>query len=230
MHQSLTDMLVTTGGDLSPVQDFMQDMKEDKNLLEHLEQRRERRRMGHENQCLGQRVEDLVRKSLESKGFTVDRTGTGSDFEISAESGDVANLELSLGDRNWLIEVKATQNQEVRMTDIQAKTAVEEGDGFLLCVVPVESGNPELESDAVRDTIRFVQGIGPRIDSLCEDLEALEDLRDDITTNGSSGIRLEVESGKARIRVANSVWENDGFRLKDLPERLAQPGNCSQTT
>ena len=230
LEDNITDILAATGGDLKPVQDFMQDMKEDKNLLEHLEQRRERRRMGYENQCLGQRVEDLVRKNLESKGFTVDRTGTGSDFEISAESGDVANLELSLGNRNWLIEVKATQNQEVRMTDIQAKTAVEEGDGFLLCVVPVESGNPELESDAVQDTIRFVQGIGPRIDSLCEDLEALEDLRDDITTNGSSGIRLEVESGKARIRVADSVWEKDGFQLKDLAERLARSGNCSQTT
>ena len=230
LENTITDMLATTGGDLSPIQNFMQDMKEDKNLREHLEQRREKRRMGCENQRLGKRVEDLVKKNLESKGFTVDRTGTGSDFEISAENGDVANLKLSLGDRNWLIEVKSTRDQEVRMTHTQAKTSVKEGDRFLLCVVPVEAENTELESDAVRDAMRFVQGIGSRVSSLCQDIEVLEDLRYGITTNGSSGIQLEIESGKARIRVANSVWEKDGFPLEDLAERLAQSGNCPQST
>ena len=230
LENTITDMLATTGGDLSPIQDFMQDMKEDKNLPEHLEQRREKRRMGRENQRLGQRVEDLVRRNLESKGFTVDRTGTGSDFEISAENGDVANLDISLGDRDWLIEVKATRDQEVRMTHIQAKTSIEAGDRFLLCVVPVEDGNTELELDAVRDAMRFVEGIGSRVASLCKGIEELENLRDNIITSGSSGIQLEVESGKARIRVANSVWENDGFRLEDLAERLAQSGNSPQST
>lgn len=85
LENTITDMLITTGGDLGPVQDFMLDMKEDEDLLELLKKRRERRRMGHNNQCLGQRVEDLVRRNLKSKDFTVDRTGTGSDFEISAE-------------------------------------------------------------------------------------------------------------------------------------------------
>lgn len=225
LENTITDMLITTRGDLGPVQDFMQDMREDENLLKDLERRREMRRMGHKNQCLGQRVEDLVRRNLESKGFTVDRTGTGSDFEISAENGDVANLDISLGDRDWLIEVKSTRDQEVRMTHTQAKTSVKEGDRFLLCVVPVEDGNTELELDVVQDTMRFVQGIGSRVASLCKGIEVLENLRDGITTNGSSGIRLEVESGKARIRVANSVWENDGFRIEDLAERLARPGN-----
>ena len=186
--------------------------------------------MGHNNQCLGQRVEDLVRRNLKSKGFTVDRTGTGSDFEISAENGDVANLDISLGDRDWLIEIKATRHQEIRMTHIQAKTSVKEGDRFLLCVVPVEDGNTELELDVVQDAMRFVQGIGSRVASLCKAVEELENLRDNITTSRSSGIQLEVESGKARICVANSVWENDGFRLEDLAERLDQSGNSPQST
>lgn len=227
---AITNMLDVTGGNLDPIQEVMQDMRDDPEVIDYLEQRREKRRLGSENQRLGQHVENLIKEIMECAGFTVDRTGTGSDFEILAENGDVANLELSLGNRNWLVEVKSTRNREVRMTDIQAKTAAKEGDRFLLCVVPVEAGNTELELDTACDALRFVQGIGPRIDSLCEDLEVLEDLRDDITTNGSSGIRLEVESGKARIRVADSVWEKDGFRLKDLAERLARSGNCSQTT
>lgn len=217
LEDTVTEILATTERDLSLVQIF-------------LEQYRERRRMGYKNQCLGQRVEDLVRRNLESKGFTVDRTGTGSDFEISAENGDVANLDISLEDRDWLIEIKATRHQEVRMTHIQAKTSVKEGDRFLLCVVPVEDGNTELELDVVQDTMRFVQGIGSRVASLCKDVEDLESLRDNITTSGSSGLQLEVESGKARIRVANSVWENDGFRLEDLAERLDQSGNSPQST
>ncbi len=217
LEDTVTEILATTEGDLSLVQIF-------------LEQYREKRRMGRENQRLGQRVEGLVRKNLESKGFTVDLTGTGSDFEISAENGDVANLDISLGDRDWLIEIKATRHQEVRMTHIQAKTSVKEGDRFLLCVVPVEDGNTELELDVVQDAMRFVQGIGSRVASLCKDIEDLESLRDNITTSRSSGLQLEVEAGKARIRVANSVWENDGFRLEDLAERLAQSGNSPQST
>ena len=229
LENTITDMLVATGGDLRPVREFIRDM-EDENFLNHLEDYREKRRIGREKQHLGEHVENLIKEILESVDFTVDRTGIGSDFEIMAEIDNVAELKVSLGDRSWLIEVKATQVKEVRMSDIQAKTAVEKGDEFLLCVVPVESENTEPELDAVRDAMRFVQDIGPRVASLCRGIENLESLRGKITTNGSSDIQLEVESGKARIRIANSVWENDGFRLEDLAERLAQSGNCSQTT
>lgn len=209
-NEIFTKILVATSGDLSQISEFVQDLEEDENLLSHLEERREIRRLVHENQCLGQQVESLVKELLEDKGFTVCRTGTGSDYEISIDKDD----------RRWLIEVKATRDQVVRMSDIQAKTSVEQGERFLLCVVPVEPGDPDPGPDIVQANMKFIENIGPRVDQLCNNLDGLKELRDEITADESSGVKLEVVSGAARIRVASSVWEGEGFRLEDLAEHL----------
>ena len=209
-NEIFTKILVATSGDLSQISEFVQDLEEDENLLSHLEERREIRRLVHENQCLGQQVESLVKELLEDNGFTVCRTGTGSDYEISIDKDD----------RRWLIEVKATRDQVVRMSDTQAKTAVEQGKRFLLCVVPVELGDPDPRPDIVQANMKFVKNIGPRVDQLCNNLDGLKELRDEITADESSGVKLEVVSGAARIRVASSVWEGEGFRLEDLAEHL----------
>lgn len=156
---------------LDSVREIVQDMKEDAGLVEHIANRREQIRKVHENQNLGFSVEDLVRESLEQAGFSVSRTGVGSDFVIAAEVGDLANLRLSKGDQSWLVEVKATREQSVvRMTDTQARTAAFQRDRFLLCVVPVDQGSKGPDVDDVRANMRFVTGMGSRVASLCNDL------------------------------------------------------------
>lgn len=222
LDDTMTNILVSTGGDLSHVRDFVKDMEADKDLPQHLADRRERRRVVHENQRLGEHVENLVKEVLEGEGFTVKRTGIGSDFEIEydlIEEDEEIGIEVSRNDRSWLLEVKATRDQRVRMTTRQAKTAVKKGDGFLLCVVPVEPDKTNLEKDDIRANMRFVQDIGPRLEALCEELDALNDLRDDATTQSDSDIQLEIESGTARIRVDNTVW-HDGISLKNLAAQL----------
>ena len=203
LDNAFTDILATADGDinyLNHARDYIEDLKIKKQRV-------------HENQHLGKLVEKSVRESLESEGFTVKRKPIGSDFEIEHDS-----IELAREDQRWLVEVKATRGQEVRMTTTQARKAVEQGDRFLLCVVPVGDVDPEL--DTVRDDMRFVENIGNRVDQLCDDLNGLEELRGDITACESSGVQLEVLSGTARFRVRSSVWEEDGFPLKDLAERL----------
>ncbi len=222
VDKKLLLLMNATRGDLDPIFEFTEDLENDPGILDHLAERREKRRRVHENRQLGEQVEDLVKESLEGGGFTVRRTGVGSDFEIeynSAETGDVTTLELSRSDRSWLIEVKATRGQEVQMTDTQARTAVKEGDRFLLCVVPVEPENtlPELDSGA---TMWFVASIDTLVAPLCDKLNKLVDYRKEITAAEASGVQLAIASGAARIRVARSVWENDGFGLEDLAERL----------
>ena len=222
LEDTLTSILVSTNGDLSHVHDFVEDMKTDQDLPKHLAERRERRRVVHENQRLGDHVEDLVKEGLEDQGFTVKRTGIGSDFEIEydfVEENEEIGIELSRDDRTWLVEVKATREQRVRMTAKQAETAVKRGDGFLLCVVPVGFGEANLKKDDLRANMRFVQNIGPRVGPLCVDLDALNDLRDDATTPSASDIQLEIEAGTARIRIDNTVWQN-GVCLNDLSAQL----------
>ena len=216
------NILDSTGGDLKPVREFTQDLKDDPGLIAHLAERRERRRVVHGNQRLGAHVEDLVKLNLESAGFRVERTGTGSDFEIEPDDDaeSVTSLELARDGRTWLIEVKATRDRMVRMTDTQAKTAVERREGFLLCVVPIDGEQSEPELEDVRASMRFVPDIGARLYDLREELDSFKDFRERITAANSDGVQLEVESGVARVRVASSVWENEGFPLDDLRGRL----------
>ena len=218
---AFTDILTTAGGNVSKlayVPQYLEDLKDDEDLPEFLAKRREQRRLVHENQNLGGKVEELVKQSLEGEGFTVQRTGVGSDFKI--EYDDVTSLKLARSGQTWLVEVKATRDNRVRMTDTQARTAAEKGDGFLLCVVPVEGETSALELDDVRNTMRFVANIGPRVAPLCNDLEGFRELREEITAGESAGVQLEVEAGAIRVSVANSVWQNEGFPLAELPNRL----------
>lgn len=221
LDNAFTNILETAGNNISYIthaRQFIEDLKDDQDLPGVLDERRERRRQVHDNQELGGQVEILVKQSLEGEGFTVQRTGVGSDFAI--EYNDVTRLELARSDRTWLVEVKATRDNRVRMTGKQATTAVKKGAGFLLCVVPVEGEVADLALDSVRASMRFVANIGPRVDRLCQDLNHFEDMRNNITAGESLGVQLEVDSGTARVRVANSVWEDEGFPISELLDRL----------
>ena len=215
LDDTMTNILVSTGGDLTYVRDFVEDMKIDTDLPNHLAERRERRRMVKQNQHLGSLVEDLVAEALRDEGFTVRRTGIGSDFEIEydmVEHGEEVGIELSKNDRTWLVEVKATREQRVRMTATQAKTAVDRGDEFLLCVVPAIAN---LDRNDIRGRMRFVKNIGQRVEPLCAELDELNELQDVATSPSNSDIQLEIQSGTARIRVDNAAWQN-GVNLNDL--------------
>ena len=225
LESAFVEILASAEGDvrrLNYAREYIDDLKNDEGLRDAVVERRERRRVVQANRALGAHVEKLVKESLEASDFVVRRTGVGSDFEIHQETDDIINLEVTRSGRTWLVEVKATRDQQgVRMTTTQAKEAVKEKSRFLLCVVAVTTEQPGLED--VREGMRFVENIGDAVAPLCSDLEKLEGLRGEITASplsGVSGVQLEVTSGDARIRVASSVWEEEGFRLEDLADRL----------
>ena len=217
-ERDLTKLLASTSGDLTFVNQVAEDLKEDEELPAYLAKRRKNMQIVRGNQRLGAQVEKLVKQSLEDECFRVKRTGKGSDFEIEVD--DVAKLELERADEKWLIEVKATRDRIVRMTDTQARTAVDERDKFLLCVVQLDSEQTEPGLDEVRKSMRFVQNIGARLADICKDLDSFQNQRNKITAGESDGVRLEVESGAAKVRVAKSVWQDDGFPLDDLRDNL----------
>lgn len=220
VNNVFVEMLQATDGNvdqLSEAHRYLIYLKENPNLSKVIEEHRDRSQQIRENQNLGARVEDLVKCCLEKEGFIVRRTGIGHDFEIEAE--DLVRLELNRSERTWLVEVKAARGQEIRMTATQARTAENEGDRFLLCVVPIPCGASEPELN-VEDTMMFVEDMGFRVAPLCDDLANLQQLREDVTSDESQGVRLEVEAGTARIRVAGSVWRDCGFPLAELPYRL----------
>lgn len=207
-------------GNLSQINMVAQDLKKDKDLFEELEKRRRRREIVHKNQELGKQVENLVKENLkeknfDGKGFTVERTGKGSDFEMEDTEG-ITTLNVAQENRKWLIEVKATRtegdHQSVRMTSTQAQTAVDEREKFLLCVVPL--GQEDVTRETIKENMYFIQNIGDSIDPLWKGLKSLK------KKSANIDIILDVEEGKAGIRVQKSVWENEGFPLKKLAEHL----------
>jgi hypothetical protein len=217
----LRQILEMAGGDVSEVTEIVQDLEDDQNLKQDLEKLRKRRHTMKKNQELGKQVEDIVGEILEEKfpdqKFDVKSVHEGADFEIS-------EIEVTQGNLTWWIEVKSTQtegdSQQVKMSSSQGKKAVEEKDKFLLCVVPIaESTETDIE-ESVREHIRFIANIGDEVASLCEDLDWLEEVRSDITTDTASGVKLDVEKTKAGILVKKSVWEKNGFRLEKLVEHL----------
>ena len=222
LDDAMTEILVSTGGNLGVVREFVEDMKTDADLHDYLVNRREQRRIVHENQQLGSLVEDLVREVLEAKGFTVRRTGIGSDFEIEYDvvhHEEEMAIEFSRNGVTWLVEVKGTREQSVQMTAKQARTAVDMADRFLLSVVPVVRNPSSIEKDHVLDNMRFVQGMGPRLRPLCEGLDELEELRDDAMAESDEDVRLEIDAGRARLRIDESVWQS-GIGLESLISHL----------
>lgn len=207
-------------GDLSQTLEVIQHMQEDANFSEYLAERQKQARRIHKNQHLGTQVENLVKENLEQKnfegkGFTVEPTGKGSDFEMEDTEG-IITLNVAQENQKWLIEVKATRtegdHQSVRMTSTQAQTAVKKKEKFLLCVVPL--GREAVGPETVRENMHFIQNIGDSIAPLWEGLKSLKKKPADID------IILDVEERKAGILVKKSVWENDGFPLEKLAEHL----------
>ena len=226
LDKTLAQLLTSVGSDWDHLRALAEDIDEDSGLFSHLEERRQHRRRVRNNQRLGKHVEQLVKECLEVEGFEVQSTGIGSDISLEARptaAEDQIQLELKRRGRTWLVEIKSSRADSVKMTSCQARTAVKNEHGYLLCVVPIISGPEEPDEEAVRRGMHFVDDIGVRLAGICDDLDNFEKIRENVTVKDSAGLRLELDSGSPRIRISSTVWEA-GFGLNDLSSRLAASG------
>ena len=207
LPDNLERIVEVTGGDLGQV-------------VEDAEKRQKQQREMNENQDLGKKVEEWVGESLEEKGFNVNPVHTGADFEI-----DLTTLDVNQGEQKWWIEVKSARTESVKMSSKQTQNALDKGEDFLLCVVPISEDGP-LNPEVVKSNMRFIKNIreklGDRVARLCQSIENQEMVHDKIPDDTPSGIDLDFEAGKAEIHVKNSVWEdeNEAFPLGNLAENL----------
>lgn len=180
---------------------------------EKLEEYKQGLRTRQTNQRVGKLVEDLVKEILEGEGFDVQRTGRGHDYEI-----EPLLLKLTRDERTWLVEIKSTRQDSVRMTSVQAREAVVHKSRYLLCVVPIY-GPEDPGIEAVRQRMRFVDDIGHRLKGICDKLENVERVRESATEEDADGLRLELDPGSPRVRIPSTMWEA-GFGLEDLVGEL----------
>ena len=206
-------------GSVGRAQAIAAEIREHPEIIASIEDRKQRRREIQRNQEIGKSVEDLLRQTLQCAGLNVRRTGIGSDFEVDSdvvEDDEEIGLELEGADGTVLIEVKSTRVDSAKMTPTQAERACSVGDGFALCVVPLQDDKPTAE--IVRERLRVVFGIGTCLRRSLADYGAVRKA-EEAAREPQAGVSLVIEGGQTRFRVDRKVWE-DGLTFDETVERF----------
>jgi len=104
------------------------------------------------------------------------------------------------------------------MTLAQAREANSNKENYILCVVPLDGDEPEM--GIVRKNMRFVQNIGDDVAKLVRDFDEFKNRRDNITADKDQDVQLSISPGMERILIKGSVWEERGFPLDELAQKL----------
>jgi len=115
---SVSTIMRATGNEVGKVKLLAEEINESPDLLDELQERRDRREMVRRNQSIGEQVEQFLKEILTGSGIKVTRTGVGSDFEVSEDyllDGQEVLLELGGARQSILVEVKATTGDVVQL-------------------------------------------------------------------------------------------------------------------
>jgi hypothetical protein len=202
----MSDLVQAAQNDLGRVKLLAEEMKETPGLIDDIAAHRDRKEIVRRNRKTGELVETVLEELLEDYGISVDRTGVGSDFEISQDYLiDEEEVMLSLGERSKiLVEVKSTTQNVVRMTVAQGRLATERPDQFVLCVVPLDE-ILETTPENLKECCRFVVDIGRRIQPIWEEYTRFEETKGEVCTP-IGDIELYVEESQVRFAVRSEVW------------------------
>ena len=207
--KSLAVISDATGGNIAKVEELARELKEDPELLVKIEQSREKRKQVAENQRIGALVEKIFKEMLEDKGFVIERTGIGSDYSVESdviEDGEETGLSIQGHGKVFLVEIKATRGDAVRMTSTQMKTAVENTDKFVVCFVRLQDSSPDRES--VENQSRFILDIGNKVEGLWEGLSNLREAKTRCATRSEEGdLTLEIDELGIHLRIGKDEWD-----------------------
>jgi hypothetical protein len=158
------------------------------------------------NQSIGALVETLLKSVLEQEGFNVERTGVGSDYVVEhdfVEENVEQILKIQKGKTSFYLEVKATQQEYVRMTLTQAKEARDKSDKYALCIVRLDG--LEINEENIKKGAIFVTTIGDKVRDKLAKAEGLQNEHQALAEPGD--IEIEMTEGPIRLRVNKKSWE-----------------------
>jgi hypothetical protein len=211
---SVSTIMRATGNDVENVKLLAEEINESPDLIDQLQERRERRDMVRRNRSIGEQVEQFLEEILAGSGVKVTRTGVGSDFEVTEDylqDGQEVLLVLEGTHQSILVEVKATTGDVMKMTVAQARTAVNESERFALCVVQLDTS--DVSAEIVREQCRFVMDIGTRIEPIWDEYDRFEETKGELrTTIGDVG--LDIAGSDVRFRVSAGAWA-EGLAFDD---------------
>lgn len=216
---SMSEIVKVSNHDPEKARQIVAELSQSPELVDEILKRRVRRERVKRNQAIGATVEALFKEVLEAKGLRVSRTGVGSDFEVEndvSHDGQEILLTVEGGTTSYLVEVKATTREAVKMTVTQAKTATEQQRRFVLCMVMLPEG--EITKDAVAQSSRFVPDIGIRLEPIWDRYAGLEATKAS-ATRPADGIELVVTDSQTRFAIDDTVWAS-GLTLDHAAEHF----------
>jgi len=217
--KSLADITEATGNDADKVRMLAEEIRNHPEVIAEIEEHKHKREKVVRNQYVGRLVELILKELLGSRGLTVTRTGIGSDFEVEVENdflegNDEVLLQVGGTKKTFLIEIKSTTENDVRMTVPQARTAVAEKKRFSLCTVSLPK--TEVTKEVVLAGSHFTMDIGERIQPLWDEYRRIEDTKQEAHVQ-QGGIKLEISESQTRFSVGREIWEL-GISLKDATD------------
>jgi hypothetical protein len=164
---------------LEKITEIVDNPEEMATLLQLVDERKETKDVVKKNKDFGKLVEETVKLVFKAANFEVETHYDGYDFDAyykgEADESDFGKIDITTKGKHFMVEVKATRDYDVRMSKLQAETATDNKDHYVLCVV--DMGNTTIDSIlslpipqlTIKDKLRIVSDIGTRrISGICQ--------------------------------------------------------------
>lgn len=182
-------------------------------INEELKKRNRQAEIREHNRSFGLAVQAILAEVIQLHGLDLQLVDRGYDYEVLP-----GQVDSSLDDElfsfkvgSYFLEVKTTTTGDVRLTPLQARTASDDSDRFVLCVIDLRGQEiPESwELAEVKQSAKIVTNIGNDIFKVYEGVDKLA---------SSNPVRLHNEK-LLRYGVSTKLWEN-GISIDKWVESL----------
>ena len=176
--------------------------EEVRQIREALEERRAQSELRESNRRFGHDVQGVLAKAIEAYGLNLVLEDRGFDYEVFPGSLDCslddASFSFTVG--SYYLEVKATTTGDVRLTPLQAQTASESPERFVLCVIDLREAPARDSWDpvAIKPFAKLVLDIGDEVVDVYKGVDSFAE--------AGKPIRLRNEQ-QLRYGVSESLWK-----------------------
>lgn len=191
-------------------------------IVEAIRRRNRQAVVNSNNRRFGQTMQETLARGMRSDGLHLKLVDRGYDYEVLPGS-----LDCTFEVGTYLLEVKATTSGDVRLTPLQAQTASQFPDRFVLCVIDLR-GSPlsvlrDLDvfeplsyavlagmHDNLQQYARIAFGVGHRVADVYESVDSF--------SKSDKPVRLWNQN-ELRYGVSERLWKN-GISLDDWIQSL----------
>lgn len=181
------------------------------------------------NQTIGKNVEqtlkNLLQASLPEDKFKVYKITKGADigvdvdleFDLVDDSYQPIALGMQILNKSFVIEVKSTHLDYVRVTMPQANEAVEKLDSFILCVVELPTEYEQLTDieaeNVVRESARFILKIGSKLEDKFNEAQEFRNKQEEIKSAPSGNVMIDTSDVQIRLRLGKKLWTEEDLHV-----------------